>query len=200
MGVWIMSSATLSILGLYQWGMAENNDIFENLILPDGINKELVTNTILEQCAEFEILYPDFDYMKFSIGLWSQRWYRTFDKWNKDLQIEYNPIHNYDRTEEWTEKDNGSASSIDSASSVSDNYVTAYNSDNLRKESQNKASSSGKQIAETENENVKKGRAYGNIGVTTTVAMLSEDMEFARFNLIQQIVDCFKTEFCILVY
>ena len=159
-----MSSSTLSILGLYQWGMSDNNDIFENLILPDGINKELVTNTILEQCAEFEILYPDFDYMKFSIGLWSQRWYRTFDKWNKDLQIEYNPIHNYDRTEEWTETDKGNATSTDSANSVSDNFVTAYNSDELRKESQNKAESSGTQTADTTNENVKKGRAFGNIG------------------------------------
>lgn len=195
-----MSSSTLSILGLYQWGMSDNNDIFENLILPDGINKELVTNTILEQCAEFEILYPDFDYMKFSIGLWSQRWYRTFDKWNKDLQIEYNPIHNYDRTEEWTETDKGNATSTDSANSVSDNFVTAYNSDELRKESQNKAESSGTQTADTTNENVKKGRAFGNIGVTTTVTMLTEDMDFARFNLIQQIVDCFKTDFCILVY
>ena len=195
-----MSSATLSILGLYQWGIADNNDIFENMSLPDGIDKELVTNTILEQCAEFETIYPDFDYMKFSIGLWSKRWYHTFDKWYKDLQIEYNPIHNYDRTEEWTETDKGQATSTDNANSVSDNFVTAYNSDELRQESQNKAESSGKQTADTTNENVKKGRAYGNIGVTTTVAMLSEDIEFARFNLIQQIVDCFKTDFCILVY
>lgn len=195
-----MSSATLSILGLYQWGMTDNNDIFENLILPDGINKELVTNTILEQCAEFEILYPDFDYMKFSIGLWSQRWYRTFDKWNKDLSLEYNPLHNYDRTEEWTETDKGKATSSDSANSVSDNFVTAYNSDQLRQESRNKTNSSGTQTADTTNENIKKGRAYGNIGVTTTVQMLNEDLDFARFNLIQQIVDCFKTDFCILVY
>lgn len=195
-----MSSATMSILGLYQYGIKSNNDVFENMILPDGIDKELVTNTILEQCAEFEILYPDFDYMKFSIGLWSQRWNRTFQKWYDDLQIEYNPIYNYDRTEEWTETDSGTASSSDSASSTSDNYVTAYNSDVLRQESRNSATSTGTQTAETENENVKSGRAYGNIGVTTTVQMLTEDLKFAEFNLVQQIVDCFKTDFCILVY
>ena len=190
----------MSILGLYQYGIQFNNDIFENMVLPTGIDKELVTNTILEQCAEFEIIYPDFDYMKFSIGLWSQRWNRTFQKWYDDLQINYNPIYNYDRTEEWTETDSGTASSSDSASSTSDNYVTAYNSDVLHHESRNSATSTGTQTAETENENVKSGRAYGNIGVTTTVQMLTEDLKFAEFNLVQQIVDCFKTDFCILVY
>lgn len=190
----------LSILGLYRYGESVSSDLFKNLSLPDGIDTDLVENTILEQCAEFELVYPEFEYMQFSIGLWSKRWNRTFTKWYEALQINYEPLNNYDRTETWTETDTGSASSSDSASSESDNFVTAYNSDELHEQSRNEAASTGSQTAESTNTIVKTGRAYGNIGVTTSQQMLESELEIARFNLVQQIVDVFKTEYCILVY
>lgn len=195
-----MSSATISILGLYQFGNYQNDDLFKNMVLPDGIDRETLIDTILEQCAEFESVYPDFEYLQFSIGTWSKRWKRTFTKWVDALSLKYDPLNNYDRTEEWSETDTGKATSTDKGNSQNDNYVTAYNSDNLRQQSRTNAETSGTQTAESTNENIKKGRAYGNIGVTTSQQMLEAELEIDRFNLIQQITDIFKQEFCILVY
>ena len=41
---------------------------------------------------------------------------------------------------------------------------------------------------------------YGNIGVTTSTQMLTEFMDFNRFNIYEQIANLFIDEFCIMVY
>lgn len=92
-----MSIATLTIAGMYQF----KDGLFDNLKLPDGINKTDVINQILLDSSSFEVVYSDFDFMQFGIGLWSSTWYRTFEKWQNALSLEYNPIENYDRMEDW---------------------------------------------------------------------------------------------------
>lgn len=267
-----MSEARLSILGLYNYGQINNDDLFENLNLPNGIDKDDIVNNILEQCAEFETLYPDYDYMKFSIGLWSKRWYRTFDKWIKALAIEYEPLWNFDRTEEYTDTEsetidrdttdrktetettsgnksetenttaNGNSETIghsetsDTVDETDTNSVVAYNSDTLHLKEQDVIDRDGSSenndkinsTAETEENRTLSGdetgnrtltdnssgtdnsdrnrtlthhaKLYGNIGVTTSQQMLESELEIAKFNLTQQIVDCFKVDMCILVY
>lgn len=44
------------------------------------------------------------------------------------------------------------------------------------------------------------GHIHGNIGVTTTQAMIEEERRVAEFNLIEYIADSFCEQFCILVY
>ena len=60
--------ATMSILGLW------NNDhsIFDLMQLPDGFtteDRETVTDSILTECAELEVLYPAPAVMKNVIGI-----------------------------------------------------------------------------------------------------------------------------------
>lgn len=43
-------------------------------------------------------------------------------------------------------------------------------------------------------------RRTGNIGVTTTQKMISEQREIAEFNIIDHIAEAFKNRFCLLVY
>lgn len=97
-----MSMATLTILGMYKF----KKGLFNKLKLPDGISRDDVINRILLDGANFEILYSDFDFMQDAIGLWSNTWYRTFEKWLNALSIEYAPLENYDRIEDWTDSSN----------------------------------------------------------------------------------------------
>lgn len=98
-----MPKAILSILGLYNF----DNTIFDNFHLPQELssNKELIVNNILMDCAEFEILYPDSDFMKFAIDKWSSINLPVWQHLYETTQYEYDPIYNYDRTEKWTEED-----------------------------------------------------------------------------------------------
>lgn len=94
-----MSSATMTLIGMYNW----DNTLFDNLQVPDGVDKATLIDNILIRSGEFEVMYSDFDFMKFSIGAWSRKWYPTLERWVDALSIEYNPLENYDRQEDWTD-------------------------------------------------------------------------------------------------
>ncbi|MBR5004710.1 MAG: hypothetical protein IKY14_04555, partial [Erysipelotrichaceae bacterium] len=78
-------------------------DLFELLNLPEGIDKDTVVANILQTSSEFEVMYSDPEYVHDSIVFWSKKWFWTFDKWIKAINIKYDPLFNYDRTEEWTD-------------------------------------------------------------------------------------------------
>lgn len=98
-----MSSAKLTMIDLNLYLESVGTDLFSMMELPEGIDKDVLTNNILLRGGEFEVLYSDPEFMQKSIYVWSKKWYRTFDKWARALAIEYNPIDNYDRHEEWND-------------------------------------------------------------------------------------------------
>ena len=98
-----MSSAKITTVGFYQYMNAYNNDLFGLLNLPPGIDKDTLINNIILRGGEFEVVYSNPDFYKSAIGLWSNKHYRTFEKWINALNIDYNPLENYDRMEEWTD-------------------------------------------------------------------------------------------------
>lgn len=95
--------ATLTILGLYNY----DTSIFENFVVPTGVDSATAINSICMDNAELEIMYPEPDTMKFLIGLWSTRmlpvWTRVFNA----ISTQYNPLENYNRTENWNQTDTG---------------------------------------------------------------------------------------------
>lgn len=100
--------ATLSVLGLYNY----DNTIFDGMMLPDGVSREDAVSSILIECAELEILFPDPEFLKKTIALWARS---RLSQWNKLYQttiVEYDPIENYNRVESWTDEtqSNGSNS------------------------------------------------------------------------------------------
>lgn len=203
-----MSSAMMTILGLYQYGAYDQKDLFQNMKIPAGIDRQDLIDNILEQGAAFEVLYPDFEYLQFSIGAWSKRWYRTMEKWLEALTVQYDPLNNYDRHEEWTDNDNVSGKTETSAgvntTGQDELSVTAYDSDQYhskeKTDSSGTSESTGSSETNTDAESKHSGHLWGNIGVTTSQEMLREELDVQKFNLIQQITDLFLTEFCIMVY
>ena len=198
----------MTILGLYRYGEYNQKDLFQNMKIPAGIVRQDLIDNILEQGAAFEILYPDFEYLQFSIGAWSKRWYRTMEKWLKALTVQYDPLNNYDRHEEWTDNDKVSGKTETAAgvktTGQDELSVTAYDSDQYRNKEKTDSSgtseSTGSSETNTDGTSTHSGHLYGNIGVTTSQEMLREELDVQKFNLIQQITDLFLNEFCILVY
>lgn len=82
----------LSIMGLYEY----DNNIFQGLQVPEGLNREAVINEILLQCAELEIIYPNIDIMKLAITTWSIANQYTWQKLYDTMVVDYNPIWNVD--------------------------------------------------------------------------------------------------------
>lgn len=107
-----MSKAKVTLYGLARWCNDKGSDLFSDMLLPEGIDKDILCNNILFRGSEYEVMYPDPDFMKVQIGYWSRRNYRTFNKWIEALNIPYEPLYNLDVYEEWT--DTGSTAGITS--------------------------------------------------------------------------------------
>lgn len=110
-----MSSATQTLLGLYQIGLQRDKNFFDHLTFPEGINHDLVVTNILHNAGDYEVLYPDLDFMCDGCEMFSLKWQRTFEKWLAVMNIDYEPLENYNRLEHWS--DSTSESNVHSLSS-----------------------------------------------------------------------------------
>lgn len=122
--------SSVSILGLYNY----DNTLFANMAYPTGFtadDKATLTNNLLMELAELEVVYPDVGFMKSAIGFWSAKEVMTWNRVYAAAQEEYNPIENYDRQESSTDVTDGTRqhSGTDTSSTTVDNDVVHSGSD-----------------------------------------------------------------------
>ena len=207
-----MSVSKITLIGFNNY----YEHLWDELTLPSGINKELLINNILLRGGEFEVLYSDPEFMMHAIGVWSNKWQRTFEKWLKALSEEYNPLHNYDRHEIYTdnrdinrtENATGADSSTSSGSGNTENKVSAYDVATYQPHDEADTSSTGSTTSNSltnatgKTSDVLKHDAhlYGNIGVTTSQQMLKDELDIDTWNIYEHITDLFLNEFAIYIY
>jgi len=291
-----MASSKMTLIGMYNW----DDTIFSELLLPTGIDKDLFINSLLLQGGEFEVLYPDPNFMKNAIKIWGMKWFRTFAEWLKGTQAEWNPIYNYDRYEDARDDGYRNYSSINNADyneskeidlqdkrtadlkdertldlkdsqtkdltdkntfgntdttsqikkSETEHQVAAYDSSTYQPSSKDIIDNGDSKVDHTgtvtvnssgtddtahtgtdvnkstgtdtmnktgnetttikgkmsdiegkdNNTNVRKAHMYGNIGVTTSAAMLKEFYDIAQWNLYEHMSDVFASELLVPVY
>lgn len=189
-------TAWISPLGLYQ----VYPDLFLLLQVPGELDKSLVVDTILTDTAELEVLYSDPIVLKGLIGRWSTKMMPIWSKLCETLHYDYNPIHNYDRTEERTLGIERNATGDTSSNGSNDTYRNGYDSGALVHSDQETGSNTGHSSSSENVGEAEKIRTMGNIGVTTTQQMIESQREVVKFDIIQYIADEFKAKFCLLVY
>lgn len=173
---------------IYAYDYYLEDGLFSNMNLPDGIDADIVKSQILLECGEMQPLYTNPEFMQNMIGWWSDKWYHTFEKWITAINIQYDPLNNYDRTEEWTDQ------IYSSSSGSADTKKSAYDSATLTPYDKVETSDSGNSF------DTRNGHTYGNIGVTTSQQMLTQELDIAKWNIYEHIKDCFMQEFCIMIY
>lgn len=204
--------ASLSILGLYEY----NEDIFANLHLPDGVDADILIPEICTECSDFALLYPDYDFMKMLIGVWSTKEQRIWAAMVESTEFEYNPIENFDRYENISRSITSSAtgSSTSSGSVAEQNNgtstgsQTAFNSDAFKDTNKTTSSGTGSTTTQGSDSAQQSGTGtetvsthlHGNIGVTTAQQMIAGFREISNFSVYDFIVQSFKDRFCVQVY
>lgn len=225
-------TATMSILGLYNY----DPTIFDDLSVPLGVDKETLVDSIILSAANREILYPDPVIMKHAVKLWSSANLLTWEKLLKTTQLEYDPISNYDRTEEWSDTRGGTRDTTRSGKNITNDTgsVISTGSDSVngsvtrsnkafndtalteaeKDVTSNTVASSAtnesvnqnivditgsEKVVDNEN-NTRAGRAFGNIGVTTTQQMIEEERRVVQFNIYDYITKSFCNKFVLGVW
>lgn len=126
-----MSSAILTLIGLYNY----DHTLFDNMVLPEEVDKNLVVDSILMCGGEYEVLYSNADLLKNMIESWSHRWLNVFENWKRatDDMNDINPLDNYDRYEEWTDTGKSSSTSTDTmnGSGLTSGHDSSHGSGNV---------------------------------------------------------------------
>lgn len=149
--------AMLTLQGLYNY----DSRLFDLMKVPKQLNVNTVIRTLCDRTRELELLYPELQYMKQRIGIWSDRNMWSWQKMCDVLDEEYNPIENYDRTEEWSDQNQSTETSHDQ--SDESNGFENVRTDNLKEKNsgtnrrQNVAFNSGLTDAE---KNIVDGSVY----------------------------------------
>lgn len=214
---------TLSLLGMLE--ISPDLISSTNFPLPTGLQHETLDPLLLAETAELEILYPEPTTLSTVIKAWATARGPAWGRMQAALAAEYNPIHNYDRSEEWSEEregetnregssDRGNSSTTtgtDSASLTTDR--AGYNSSAANAPSSKDTSSgsstttltgsqddSWEEAGTNAESSSRSGHVSGNIGVTTSQQMIEAELELRRFDIYRLIVQEFKTMFCLGVY
>lgn len=207
-----MSSAKLTLIGCNAFFENIGDDLFKGLTLPEGLAKKTLTDNILLEGGEFEVLYSDPWALQNFISVWADREAATFQRWVDALAIEYAPLENYDRHEDWTDtldSDGTSRTTGTNDTSTSGTVTTdvsAYDSSSYQPKDKVTSSetidndTTENNTSTLDNEGVHTGRIHGNIGVTTSQQMLESELDLGYWNIYSRITDMFLKEFCIMIY
>ena len=201
-----MSSAKLTLIGFYDWYNQIGEDFFQNLSVPDNLDRTTLIAHILQKGGEFETLYANPDMLMTMMSVWSKSWFHTIEKWIETMSTEYKPLENYDRYEDWDDTGKGHAIDSSSGSSSANGYdnVSAYNSSVMQPDTSNSANSStsADSTSDSRTENTHTGHIHGNIGVTTSAQMVTGEMEMRLTwgNLYDHVADLFLHDFVIPLY
>ena len=194
-------TARLSILGMYKF----DDSIFDDFEVPEGMDKETAINTILSECNDLEVIYPDTDSIKVMIKLWTMAELPIWERMYKDTLLEYNPLWNVDATETRTIETHGTdeGNSSASGSNQSLDSVKGYNDSNWAESTKNNGTATN--TAETTGEHHETVTDTfvrgGNIGVTSSFQLITGDLDMLpRFDIYKYICDSFKYRFTVEVY
>lgn len=189
----MITKATLSILGLYNYAP----DIFDDMALPVVItnkgNEHLVYEQILLEYAELEVLYPDPSVMKQAIAVWSQSRLHIWTRMADVLYEGYDPFINIKRDERREITQTRDLASTGEA----ENKVSAWNDTTYQDRSKTGTSSTDTGTVTT----VETFHVEGDSAITDAQDVLRKEMEVRlAYDLINIIVKEFKDRFLLQIY
>ena len=202
-------------------------DMLNDAPIDERLDKEQLKLSILRRCGTLLPLYTNSELMKVLVTNFFYEKEKTITKLIDTTEFEYNPIDNYDRTEEVI-RDNELTAGIGSTeratagkgsnttttpNTVEETQVSSF--DSAEYQPREKTSTNGTATTATttsgtdtveksrngtdKEHEVIKTRMFGNIGVTTTQKMITDERKVVLFNVYDWIAIEFEMNFCILI-
>ena len=202
----------MNLINVIEFYESQNLDIFDGIVLPDGLDKDIVVNTILDISATYIPLYTDYNLFNMKNKVFFQRNLNNFTLMYQALKEEYNPIHNYDRYEDRDEERNineENGRNIDDTVTrdlFTENQVSAFDTNEYQKQSRildqgNETTKTSDNYNSNSNDMYRtRNHLYGNIGVTTSQQMLESEIDLRKkYNIYEIIARMWYNEFMIRV-
>lgn len=192
--------------------MTEAPTLFDGITLPEGIDRETLVNQILFEGCTLYPIYQDPILLKRMIEHYFLMRYQIHYELSETLKYDYEPLENYDRTEDRTNNSSGTEgvtrdrSGSAESSGTTEEQVSAFNADTYQPQSKTISDASQ---SDSSNETMDRShsdaaaehvRIHGNIGVTTSQQMLESQRNVVQFSLYDFIAKHFIKKFMIGIY
>lgn len=191
-----------------------DNDLFDDIVLPDGIDHDTVVNTILSESALNTPMYPEHDLFKMMIQNFFRKYYNNFDRYNRAMNEEYTPNENYHKTDERTIRDNvNKVQNLDgkqvnslNENGDTENFRMAFDSGEYKKTDRGTSRTTNndtyKQNDKTTTDSNRNGtiitNSHGLTGVYTNQRLVEDEVKLrSKYNVYKYISDLFYDEFMI---
>lgn len=189
--------------------LAWQPDLFDGLQLPEDVSAEDVVDRIIYKYGDAPLSTPDPDVIRFYIGRWSTRRLPLWERYKAAIELEYDPIENYDRHEDSTRTRDFTATHTGTVSTDNTGDVTSQRAsdnssswENYDKDLNDLNTTSENDLTDTDaGSETSTSRIHGNIGVTTSQQMLASELDLIpRLDLIDYIADDWHAEFNLYIY
>ena len=191
-----------------------DNDLFNDIVLPEGIDHDTVVNTILSESALNTPMYPDHDLLKMMINNFFRKYYNNFERYNRALQEEYTPNENYHKIDERKINDNvNKVQNLDgrqvnslNENANNENFRMAFDANDYKRTDRSTSNTSNndtyKQNDKTTTDTNRNGtiitNSHGLTGVYTNQRLVEDEVKLrSKYNVYNYISDLFYEEFMI---
>lgn len=220
-----MFPTTVTLKGIESYyNEHDGASIFDEINLPEGIDKDILVPTIIMRAYDFPVLIINPQSINDQTKIWFDSHYDEFEHWIDALNIEYDPLYNYDRDEKEdiarsgsksgsnSGSSSGSSQNITTTSSTDTTSKSAFNSSSFENYEKDVVSGSGSNTGSTsETHNGQESESNsgeehrrlivkGNIGTMTTQDMLQQELDVRKFNIYETIANMYCLEFCVPIY
>lgn len=191
-----------------------DNDLFNDILLPEGIDHDTVVNTILSESALNTPMYPEHDLFKMMIQNFFRKYYNNFDRYNRAMNEEYVPNENYHKTDERNIRDNvNKVQNLDgkqvnslNENANNENFRMAFDANDYKRTDSSTSNTTNndtyKQNDKTTTDSNRNGtiitNSHGLTGVYTNQRLVEDEVKLrSKYNVYKYISDLFYDEFMI---
>ena len=195
----------MTLQGFYEW----DNHLFDDVVLPSGLDKDVLIRTIIRKSGDLYSYYQQPDRLKQNITDWfNVAMYEQFKRMYEVITVTYDPIHNFTRTKHDFEQNYGNVHSVASGEThrgdSQENLVNSFDSSTYKKDSKQEgkenANSSNDVTTDTSDALTIDSTESGNIGNIKTTDFIQDELRLRTYNLYNQIASMFEDEFLVQIY
>lgn len=187
------TGATLNDL-MHLW----DEDLFDDITLPTGMDKTTVVNQIMLDNGLLEVIYPEHDLLKGLIKahfLARQLDYQRL--WDAVSQT-YNPLYNLDRKNTLTERTERTDNATGTTATTNENKVSAFDSSSYQPSEELTGSTNSNTETQGQDVHTLESHEEGSIGVITPQDMLRREFNIRKdWNIYKFISMDFRDNFMI---
>ena len=187
------TGATLNDL-MHLW----DGDLFDGIVLPDGMDKTTVVNQIMLDNGLLEVIYPEHDLLKGLIKAHFLARQLDYERLWDAVSQTYNPLYNLDRKNTLTEKTERTDSANGTTATSNENKVSAFDSSTYQPSEELTGNTNSNTESQGQDVHTLESHEEGSIGVITPQDMLRREFDIRKdWNIYKYISMDFRDQFMI---